>query len=309
MTAEPIPARPRARRRARRLVLAADAARTSRARDRGRPAAARDPRRHHRRAATARDGAHRPRRLRRRGAARGRRARLERFVLVGHSMGGLTIAEVARRAPQRVAHLVFVSCIVPPEGVHDGRRPPRGRPRDDARRRSTRARAGDVSLGPGMDDALKRSHVLQRHGRRADALRARALRARVPDPRSSTPSPRAGIPPSLPKTYVRLLRDQALEPAVQDEQIANLRASPGGDARRRRARHRPRRDGQPPRDLASLNGSAAPTAHRRATVRRARERSERGVSDQGGPGGSASAGTCRAARSRRACASRRRSCS
>lgn len=39
---------------------------------------------------------------------------------------------------------------------------------------------------------------------------------------------RAGIPALLPKTYVRLLRDQALEPATQNEQIANLRASPGG---------------------------------------------------------------------------------
>src|SRR5262245_51749656 len=40
----------------------------------------------------------------------------ERFVLVGHSMAGLTIPEVARRAPDRVAHLVFVSCSVPAEG-------------------------------------------------------------------------------------------------------------------------------------------------------------------------------------------------
>ena len=40
----------------------------------------------------------------------------DRFVLVGHSMAGLTIPEVARRAPERVAHLVFLSCSVPPEG-------------------------------------------------------------------------------------------------------------------------------------------------------------------------------------------------
>ena len=40
----------------------------------------------------------------------------DRFVLVGHSMAGLTIPEVARLAPERVAHLVFVSCTVPPEG-------------------------------------------------------------------------------------------------------------------------------------------------------------------------------------------------
>jgi pimeloyl-ACP methyl ester carboxylesterase len=44
-------------------------------------------------------------------------AGFERFVLVGHSMGGLTISEVARREPARVEHLVYVSCIVPPKGA------------------------------------------------------------------------------------------------------------------------------------------------------------------------------------------------
>jgi hypothetical protein len=40
---------------------------------------------------------------------------------------------------------------------------------------------------------------------------------------------RAGIPPDLPKTYVRLARDQSLAPELQDVLIANLRDSPGGD--------------------------------------------------------------------------------
>jgi pimeloyl-ACP methyl ester carboxylesterase len=44
-------------------------------------------------------------------------AGVERFVLVGHSMGGLTISELARREPHRVEHLVYVSCMVPPEGT------------------------------------------------------------------------------------------------------------------------------------------------------------------------------------------------
>lgn len=43
-------------------------------------------------------------------------AGIDRFVLVGHSMGGLTISEVASRVPERVEHLVYVSCMVPPEG-------------------------------------------------------------------------------------------------------------------------------------------------------------------------------------------------
>ena len=40
---------------------------------------------------------------------------------------------------------------------------------------------------------------------------------------------RRGIPAALPKTYVRLTRDQALSPADQDEAIERLRACPGGD--------------------------------------------------------------------------------
>jgi len=40
---------------------------------------------------------------------------------------------------------------------------------------------------------------------------------------------RRGIPPELPKTYVRLGRDQALWPDDQERAIAALRDSPGGD--------------------------------------------------------------------------------
>ena len=39
---------------------------------------------------------------------------------------------------------------------------------------------------------------------------------------------RSGIPTALPKTYVRLRRDQSLPPETQSLMIANLAASPGG---------------------------------------------------------------------------------
>ena len=39
-------------------------------------------------------------------------------ALAGHSLAGLTICEVARHSPERVAHLVFVSALVPPEGMN-----------------------------------------------------------------------------------------------------------------------------------------------------------------------------------------------
>src|SRR5512132_554588 len=52
-------------------------------------------------------------------------AGFERFALVGHSMGGLTISEVARRVPDRVEHLVYVSCMVRPRACRRSRRCPR----------------------------------------------------------------------------------------------------------------------------------------------------------------------------------------
>ena len=40
----------------------------------------------------------------------------EPVVLVGHSMAGMVIAQVAERYPQSIAHLVFVSAFVPGNG-------------------------------------------------------------------------------------------------------------------------------------------------------------------------------------------------
>jgi pimeloyl-ACP methyl ester carboxylesterase len=154
-------------------------------------------------------------------------AGLDRFVLVGHSMGGLTIAEIARRVPERVAHLVFVSCIVPPEGGDVIDTLPES-VQEMTRQAIEAAKAGGADPMGGLDedairrmfcndmDELQTRYVLDHTGVEAAGAFA--------DPVS-----RVGIPPDLATTYVRLLRDQALTPDDQDEQIANLRASPGLD--------------------------------------------------------------------------------
>ncbi|HEV2309479.1 MAG TPA: alpha/beta fold hydrolase [Acidimicrobiia bacterium] len=152
-------------------------------------------------------------------------AGFDRFVLVGHSLGGLTIAEVASRAPERVARLVFVSCIAPPEGQSciDALPP-------DLRELAGEAVAAQVRSGTAvarleeatirrmfcndMDEAQTR-FVLDHCGSEVPSLLAERVTRRA-------------IPSTLPKTYVRLLRDQSLTPDVQDEQIAALRSSPGG---------------------------------------------------------------------------------
>lgn len=43
-------------------------------------------------------------------------AGLQRFALVGHSLGGVTITETAWRHPDRVARLVYVGATVPAPG-------------------------------------------------------------------------------------------------------------------------------------------------------------------------------------------------
>jgi pimeloyl-ACP methyl ester carboxylesterase len=150
----------------------------------------------------------------------------ERFVLVGHSLGGLTISEVARRVPDRVAALVYVSCMVPPEGGSSVDALPDG-VREYARTALAEAMAGGPNPIGGLDDLMAREmfcndmdeeqtrFVLDYIGTEVAAVMAEAIS-------------RQGVPPTTPKTYVKLLRDQSLPPNHQDILIANLQASPGG---------------------------------------------------------------------------------
>jgi pimeloyl-ACP methyl ester carboxylesterase len=150
-----------------------------------------------------------------------------RVVLAGHSLGGLTIAEVARRAPGRVAHLVFVSAAAPPEGgaVVDTLPPEIGDMARDAiahalAQRSTGGAAGlpeemqRTMFCNDLDEAQTR-FVLDHCGTEVLGVVGENVS-------------RAGIPPELPKTFVKLGRDRSLPPGNQDQLVANLRASPGG---------------------------------------------------------------------------------
>lgn len=154
-------------------------------------------------------------------------AGLDRFVLVGHSMGGLTIAEIARRLPERTAGLVFVSCIVPPEGGTVIDTLPvevRAMVRDAVEA----AKVGGAGPMGGLDEATVRRMFCND----MDQVQARFVLDHTGVEAAGAfadPVSRVGIPSDLATTYVRLLRDQALTPDDQDEQIANLRASPGLD--------------------------------------------------------------------------------
>jgi pimeloyl-ACP methyl ester carboxylesterase len=158
-------------------------------------------------------------------------AGIDRFVLVGHSMGGLTVSEVARRIPSRVERLVYVSCIVPPEGGSVIDTLPEEF-RDVVRDSAARAKSGDHAAGPatGLDELTIRRMFCNDMDERQTQLVLDHCGAEAPRAFDDTVT-RVGIPKDLPIDYVRLLRDQALVPDDQDAQVEHLRASPGGEVR------------------------------------------------------------------------------
>jgi pimeloyl-ACP methyl ester carboxylesterase len=151
-------------------------------------------------------------------------ARIDRFVLVGHSMGGLTICEVARRIPDRVERLVFVSCMVPTEGHLVADAVPSSV--DDDVRDGLADAPDERQIG--LEEATIRRMFCNDMTEEQTQLVLSHIGAEVMAIFGERVT-RLGIPPDLPKTWVRLVRDQALTPADQDAAIATLRASPGGD--------------------------------------------------------------------------------
>src|SRR5690606_30458242 len=83
------------------------------------------------------------------------------------------------------------------------------------------------SLGLGMTDEVKRAMFCNDMDDEQTRFVLDRCGHECPTPFTESVS-RAEIPPGLPKTYVRLGRDQALSPGDQDEQIGSLLQSPGG---------------------------------------------------------------------------------
>lgn len=141
---------------------------------------------------------------------------VERVVLVGHSMAGITIPEVAARRPTRVAQLVFLSCFVPKEGtsVLDGLPLPL--------RWITRCSiplAGSRSMPPALARRLFCNDMDPEQERFALSVltseAVRVIQERVS--RRDLPGPDV-----VPRTFIKLSQDRALPPKLQDQLIRNL---------------------------------------------------------------------------------------
>jgi len=153
----------------------------------------------------------------------------DRFVLVGHSLAGLTIPEVARRAPDRVVHLVFVTCAIPAEGgasldrLHE----------DIARMARANIRRVLDAAGTCEHAAPSLSEDMIRHMFGTD-LDETAMQLVLDNfgndvmPVLDEKISRVGVPPSIPKTWVRCLRDTIATVDDQDRAIELLEEVPGG---------------------------------------------------------------------------------
>jgi len=138
-------------------------------------------------------------------------AGVSRAILVGHSLAGLTLPPVLERIPERIAHAVVIACVVPREGqdvfdaiaISDAERPRRPELLD--------AELARAMFCSDMDETQAR-FVLER-------LCPEAIGP------MSEPARLAGLRRPVPRSYVKLLRDQTLSAALQDEFARN--AGPG----------------------------------------------------------------------------------
>jgi pimeloyl-ACP methyl ester carboxylesterase len=135
------------------------------------------------------------------------RAALNRFVLVGHSLGAVTITEIASRFPERVAELVYVGGLVPGSGssaaaVLFGDDLPAGEPRTTTEERARMFFANDMTdeQWVGVWDGF------------------------VPESAGVWNSRLTGYPSCIPITYVSMTDDVGVPPALAKQMIANLGA-------------------------------------------------------------------------------------
>ncbi len=135
------------------------------------------------------------------------KAGLDQFVLVGHSIGGVTITETAVWHPERVARLIYVGGLIPPPGGSA----------------SIVMAGSDFPPGelPMIDEAVARALF----GNDLNEAQWREYWASfVPETAGVMNARLSGYPRDIPITYVSLTDDAAVPPAVATQMISNLRA-------------------------------------------------------------------------------------
>lgn len=139
------------------------------------------------------------------------RAGAKEATLVSHSSNGAILIAIAGLIPERIQHLVFLTCVIPP----DGKRVMDALWAEQLPDMQKLIDAGDTTVGGGNLTAKEQT---------ADDPQDPELR--VPEPLSlfATPVSLAPLKAGIPMTFLKLLRDEALTPDMQDGFIANLRS-------------------------------------------------------------------------------------
>ncbi|OBB05120.1 hypothetical protein A5662_10880 [Mycobacteriaceae bacterium 1482268.1] len=133
-----------------------------------------------------------------------RQAGFTRFVLVGHSLGGVVITEGARRIPNRVAALVYVGALVPAPGMN----------------------AASIMFGDDLPTADPRTTTEDRAklffaSGMTDDQWDEVWRHFVPESPLLWNARLTGFPDDVPITYVSMVDDVGVPPALAEQMIAN----------------------------------------------------------------------------------------
>jgi pimeloyl-ACP methyl ester carboxylesterase len=134
------------------------------------------------------------------------------LVLVAHSLAGLSVTAGILAAPERIRHVVLVSCSVLPEGATVA---------------GTTGRSEVAGADLGEPVAQTPELVARMAGEMSAEQLDYAFSLSVPEPGRVLRSPATldGWDVDVPKTWVRLLRDTVFPPALQDEMAARAGVS------------------------------------------------------------------------------------
>jgi pimeloyl-ACP methyl ester carboxylesterase len=152
-------------------------------------------------------------------------------LLVGHSLGGMTISGAAEQVPELVERLVYLSALLPRDGDSGGAL---------AATPGLRAEVGSYVLDDGLRVGVKPEEAPRLfYGDCAKEVVAAATSALVPTDLGFMTTPVMLSPERfgrIPKTYIHCLRDQAIEMQAQHSFRA---AASGIDVREIDASHSP----------------------------------------------------------------------
>jgi pimeloyl-ACP methyl ester carboxylesterase len=156
----------------------------------------------------------------------------EKVVLVGHSMGGVVITAAAERAPEAIAHLVYLTAFMPAPGVpllSYIQAPENAGELIGPSLAADPTVAGSLRLDPQSGDVAYRARLKQAFcGDVDDALFASIAHLLTPDaPLGVFTTPVAATLErwgAVPRHYIMCLEDWAIRPRLQQRFIAEADA-------------------------------------------------------------------------------------